>query len=209
MGRKQNGNPHRGGKAGQEQVEERTKINQTYSKITIHRFRKRKARSVPWTVTPVLLILIMLFFFDPNVEWTIVWILGGILITLVILETGPSEEQIETSVTKYPVGVVQLSQRLLRRNGSTALRNIPKLIPLSCVESILNLEHVEAFSVSNHVLFRLKVDDDGYTYHHEQQELVPVFPGLQLSFAQCQYLKEALDESLRVKETDEENKKEQ
>lgn len=154
--------------------------NKTPTKFIVRSYEEH-TRSLPKTILPILLIIGYLFGVDPTIEKDYLWVLGGLAIGLVVLETASSKSEVELSVTVCPLGV----QRTTRVNKRVVLH---PLLPRESVKDCIITEHVGAFSVSSHVVFRV-----------EKSSIVPAFPNAKMSFAQCQsfvkQIQQALDET--------------
>lgn len=119
-----------------------------------------------------------LWFFDPHVEKDWVWVLGGLIIGLIVLETAPIHRTVQLSVDISPMGIQQTTTIYDRTTYHP-------LLPRSVVRDCILVEHVEAFGVSSHLVFRV------------DNALVPAFPNARLSFSQCQSLLEKINGALK------------
>jgi hypothetical protein len=139
-------------------------------------------RSLPKTIIPIVVVLGYLWHFDPKIEKDPLWFLGGLAIGLILLETAPLRRDVELSLTICPVGV----QRTSRINKNRPVNH--PLLPRESIQDCILTEHVGAFSVSSHLVFRV-----------ENSSLASVFPNASLSFEQCHSLvkqiQRALDET--------------
>ncbi len=123
-------------------------------------------------------IILFLWRTDPNIENDLLWVLGGLAVGLALLETAPVKRNVGLSVEVGSFGI----QRTSNVNGT--LVHHP-LLPRDCVHDCIITEHVEAFGVTNHLVFRVA------------SSLVPAFPNATLSFSQCQSLLKQIQQALR------------
>ena len=126
-------------------------------------------RNYQLLMTLVAVIIGCLWCIDPNVQHDVLWILGGLGVGLALLETAPVKRHVELSIDIGPLGI----QRTTKINARSTCH---PLLPRECVQDCIITEHVGAFGVSNHLVFRV------------ESKLIPVFPNAKLSFAQCQLL---------------------
>jgi hypothetical protein len=126
----------------------------------------------------VLAIILALWHTDPDIENDLLWVLGGLGVGLALLETAPVKRNVELCVEMGPFGI----QRTAKVNDR--LSHHP-LLPRACVKDCIITEHVKAFGVANHLVFRV------------ESALVPVFPNAKLSFSQCHSLLEQIQQALQ------------
>ena len=135
-------------------------------------------RNYQLLIALVAVIVGTLWHIDPNVHHDMLWILGGLGVGLALLETAPVKRHVELIIDIGPLGI----QRTTKRNGRSTHH---PLLPRECVQDCIITEHVGAFGVSNHLVFRV------------ESKLIPVFPNAKLSFAQCQSLLKQVQTALR------------
>jgi hypothetical protein len=123
-------------------------------------------------------IILLLCYIDPNIQNDLAWILGGLGMGVVLLETSPVKRNVELSVEVGPLGV----QRTTTINDR--IMHHP-LLPKACIKDCIITEHVKTFSVSSNLVFRV------------ESSLVPVFPDADLSFRQCEFLLKQIQRALR------------
>jgi hypothetical protein len=136
--------------------------------------RRDYLRLIPLAVT----IILALWYIDPGIKNDLAWMLGGLAVGFVLIETAPMERCVEISVEVGPLGV----QRTSKINDQVTHH---QLLPRACVKDCIITEHVKAFSVSSSLVFRL------------ESSLVPVFPHAKLNFRQCESLLNQIQRALR------------
>ena len=135
---------------------------------------KEHPRNLPLAAFLVTIIVCSLSALDPKIEKDWYWILGGLLIGLILLETAYWKRQAEWRIDITPLGL----QRTRFLNG---VSQQDPFIPRPALKDFVVLEHIEVFAVSTHILMRLK-----------NGSVQPVFPNAKMSFARCHALKEQL-----------------
>jgi hypothetical protein len=121
-------------------------------------------------------------------QW--LWIIGGTILALLVFESTQHDRPSKTEllVKVSPLGV----QRYLTRNNRHDHHH--PLCLMECIQDCILVEHVGAFAVTTHVMFRVRTKqmyDD-----QETLQLVPAFPNACLSFSQCHTLKHEIQASL-------------
>lgn len=142
------------------------------------------------TVLPVVCIVGFLLYVDLNVTSYLLWAIGAILIFVVVLETSQPKHSGPQSIWFTPLGV-QLS------HGKSVKKKI--FLPRGSIHDCILIEHVGAFSVSNHLVFRVKkFSESNNSNNHDNPpfELVPVWDNMYLSFRMCLELKDEINRSL-------------
>lgn len=133
------------------------------------------------------------------------WITGGAVLALLVFETaqhagvGRASSKTELVVTVCPLGVQRSVNTITTRSGSNAdkMRRQQHHHPLlltECIQDCIVLEHVGAFSVTTHVMFRVLCKREA---RKNDIRLVPAFPNARLSFDQCLSLKNRIQASLQ------------
>jgi hypothetical protein len=150
--------------------------------FTFHSQEQGK-RSLLWTFGPIVAIVTALAQIDPNLTQDLWWIFLGAGIALWILATGPYHSEKVLKIVVYPMGV----QLMTYTNGQGVSS---KLLPLEAVQDCIVQEQVLAHKVTSHVVFRLQKSGDSNV------QLVPAFPGAELSFVKCLQLKTQVQSAL-------------
>ena len=140
--------------------------------------REERGRNYALCISLSAALLLALFWVDPGVQHDPLWIVGGLLISLILIETAPVKRHVELCVEIGPLGI----QRTTKVNQR--LENHP-LLPRACVRDCIITEHVQTFRVTNHLVFRV------------ESTLVPVFPNANLTFSQCQSMLQQIQRVLR------------
>lgn len=157
-------------------------VAKTVFKIHSH---ERHERSWKTTLIPVSILLGGLFRLDPTIEMDLLWFLAGAAIAVYLFETSTKERNVEVSLGICPLGV----QRTIRTHQNRMATHHP-LIPKESIRDCIVTEHVGAFSVSSHVMLRLRdAASDG-------PALIPAFPNVTLSFGQCHSLMKQIQRAL-------------
>jgi hypothetical protein len=147
------------------------------TKFLVHSLEER-GRNYVVLLSLVLAIILPLWHIDPDIENDLLWVLGGLGVGFSLLETAPVQRNVELCVEMGPFGI----QRTTKVNDR--LSHHP-LLPRACVKDCIIIEHVKAFGVANHLVFRV------------ESTLVPVFPNAKLSFSQCHSLLKQIQQGLR------------
>ncbi|KAG7356120.1 hypothetical protein IV203_000806 [Nitzschia inconspicua] len=117
------------------------------------------------------------------------WICSGAVVALIVFET--IQHSSRTGYSELVVIICPLGIQRITLRGERQQHNHPLLLT-ECIHDCILLEHVGAFSVSTHVMFRiLKRKNDISSMH-----LVPAFPNAHLTFDQCLTLKDQLQMSI-------------
>ena len=125
-----------------------------------------------------LVVILSLWQIDPDIENDLLWILGGLGVGFTLLETAPLNRKVELCVEISPFGI----QRTTKVNDRISHQ---PLLPRACVKDCIITEHVQAFGVTSHLVFRV------------ESTLVPVFSNAKLSFSQCHSLLKQIQQALR------------
>lgn len=120
----------------------------------------------------------------------LLWIFGGAIFALIVFEITqhPSngKHSTELVVNICPLGVQRSTHK------SNLQQHHHPLLLAECIHDCIILEHVGAFAVSTHVMFRvLREKGDASSMF-----LVPAFPQARLSFEQCQGLQTQIQAAL-------------
>ena len=196
----------------------------TFYKIHSRESFKRSWWSLPTLVVPIVAVEIGLFlsqsdsvdleqyhdyFKDDNAM-----VAGTVFVTVVLLllilyycyylfSTTNQTRDVELSVTICPIGIQRSTTTTTTYNSNknrqrSSVRHYP-LLPLESVKDCILLEHVGGFSVTSHVMIRVKATPDEKndsvaaaaatattnTKENPASELVSVFHGAKLTFDQC------------------------
>lgn len=130
------------------------------------------------------IIILALCWIDPGVKNDPLWIVGGLLIGLVLIETAPVKRHVELCVEVGPLGIqrtTKVNQRMTHH----------PLLPRACVQDCIITEHIQTFGVASHLVFRMMMMESNNT------SLVPVFPNAKLTFSQCQSMLEQIQRAMR------------
>lgn len=146
------------------------------SKFVLHSREERK-RNHMLCLTLSVVIVLALYWVDPNVQRDSIWIVGGLLISLVLIETAPFKRHVELSVEIGPLGI----QTTTKVNSRLTYH---PMLPRACVRDCIITEHVQTFGVASHLVFRV------------ESTLVPVFPGAKLPFKQCHSICQQIQRAL-------------
>jgi hypothetical protein len=164
------------------------------TRFVVRSFEEHK-RSLPRTVLPFVAIIGGLYGFDPNIQKEILWVLGGLVAGLVLFETASWKRELVLSLSIGPLGV----QRSSRRNADRPKHS--PFLPREGIRDCLMIEHVGAFSVSTHVVFRLHAGRTSTTSQGEEKgtepQLIPAFPDAVIKFEQCQSLVKQIQQGLK------------
>jgi hypothetical protein len=155
------------------------------------RSNEEHKRSFPRTVLPLASIVGGLYFFDPNIQNEILWVLGGLVGGLVLFETAPWKREVVLSLSIGPLGVQLSSRRNADRPKHSAF------LPREAIQDCLLVEHVGAFSVSTHVVLRLHGSSSTSQQPHKEPQLIPAFPNAVMKFEQCQSLVKQIQQALK------------
>lgn len=135
----------------------------------------RKYRPLIVAVAAIVMALVCL---DPQIERDHLWILGGLGVGLALLETAPYRRAVKLTIEIGPLGIQRTSET------NSRVRCHP-LIPRSQVRDCILTEHVQAFSVTTHLVFRVG------------EKLIPAFPKATLTFEQCHSMLQEIQQALR------------
>jgi hypothetical protein len=121
---------------------------------------------------------------DPKIQKDFLWITGGLAIGLVLVESAPLKRTVELRVTICPLGV----QRTSKINKDRLVHH--PLLPRAAVIDCVVTEHVAAWAVSSHVVFRVVESSSS-------SSLIPAFPDAKMSFSQCHLLVQQMQQALK------------
>lgn len=193
----------------QESVKATQGIHQNPNEFVV-RSRLYQRRSVAKTLLPVTAVLVGLVALDSGFRHWRWWLAGSFLLVLIVIATGPQNEQVEVVVTVHPLlGIVQLATW---NNGRLQGGGSPRVVPLEMIQDCILQEYVGAFKVTTHVVFRLGekwTQQKGSTTDPTTitststttTRLEPAFPGMELSFAQCLAMKNKIQTALNLATT--------
>jgi hypothetical protein len=153
------------------------------TKFVVRSHLERK-RSYPKTVGLMALIIGGMWYLDPMIQINVLWVLAGLAVGLVLLETAPLKRDVELRLTVCPLLGVQRTTCINKRR----LVHHP-LLPRASIQDCILTEHVGAFSVSTNVVFRVEEASSS-------KLIVPAFPNASLSFAQCHSLVKKIQRAL-------------
>jgi hypothetical protein len=164
-------------------------------------------RSLPGTIIPISILVVCLSYYDPYIEMDLVWVVSGTIIALYIFETSSSTRHVEVIVTICPMGI----QRTMYTHHHRLVQHYP-ILPKEIIQDCFVAEHVNAFSVTSHVMLRTllpsssssspssttttTVDDDDDSGRSVPLQLYPAFPKVTLSFGQCYVLMKQIRRAL-------------
>lgn len=122
----------------------------------------------------------------------------GILYRLVFSRSIQTKE-IDLSIDILPLGIQRSKTTTISYHHSDAKHSkvdYHPLLPIEKIQDCILLEHVGAFSVSTHVMLRLKTNNDTYQPSNASKGLVEAFPGANLKFRECQQMVDQIQKAL-------------
>lgn len=131
---------------------------------------------------------------------TIAVVVLSILYQLVFSRTVRTKE-VDLSLDILPLGIQRSKTTTTSYHNSKSNHSsvdYHPLLPIESVKDCILLEHVGAFSVSTHVMIRLKSKNNDNTYQpsNASKGLVEAFPGANLKFRECQQLVDQIQRAL-------------
>jgi hypothetical protein len=158
---------------------------------TIYKVHSREFHGRSWSITIIFIGILIggVLHVDPKIELEWPWLLAGAIFGLYFFETSSKWRDVELSVTICPLGVQRSSTTTLSAKHQKCHHQ--PFLPREYVQDCIVLEHVGAFSVSTHVIFRL-VEKRG----EDPSSFIPAFPNAVLTFDQCHSLTKQIQRAL-------------
>lgn len=144
-------------------------------------------RSYSKALLGIALILGYLTYMDPKIQKDFLWITGGLAIGLVLVESAPLKRTVELCVTICPLGVQRTSK--VNKDRPVHYPLLPRAAVIDCVVT----EHVGAWAVSSHVVFRVAESPSSSSF----SSLIPAFPDAKMTFSQCHSLVQQMQRALK------------
>ena len=160
---------------------------------TTYKVHSKEYHQHSWSITIIFIAILIswVFHIDPKIELEWPWLLAGAIFGLYLFETSSKQQRdVELAIKICPLGVQRSSTTTIQSAKHQKCHHQP-FIPREYIQDCIVLEHVGAFSVTSHVMFRLveKIGED-------PSSLIPAFPNAILTFDQCHSLTKQIQSAL-------------